>query len=148
MLVADCAPVLIADARARIVGAAHAGRAGLAAGVVPGLVSAMVRAGAGPSRMHAVLGPMICGACYEVPAAAAGRRGGGGARVRLRHQVGHARALTSGPAWKRQLAAAGVPSVTGDRRCTAESPELYSYRRDGTTGRFAGRDLASVMMEQ
>ena len=67
VLVADCAPVLIADAQARIVGAAHAGRAGLAAGVVPGLVSAMVRAGARPSRMHAVLGPMICGACYEVP---------------------------------------------------------------------------------
>jgi copper oxidase (laccase) domain-containing protein len=37
-----------------------------------------------------------------------------------------------------QLASAGVRHVSGDRRCTAETPELFSYRRDGSTGRFAG----------
>jgi hypothetical protein len=39
---------------------------------------------------------------------------------------------------KAQLARAGVRQVSADPRCTAEAPELYSYRRDGTTGRFAG----------
>lgn len=137
VLVADCAPVLLADAQARIVGAAHAGRAGLAAGVVPQLVSAMVRAGARPSRMHAVLGPMICGACYEVPAqlrdAVAEAAPGSGCVTRAGSPGIDIRA-----GLEAQLAGAGVPSVTGDRRCTAESPELYSYRRDGRTGRFAG----------
>jgi copper oxidase (laccase) domain-containing protein len=33
---------------------------------------------------------------------------------------------------------AGVRAVSRDPRCTAETPELYSYRRDGRTGRFAG----------
>jgi YfiH family protein len=137
VLVADCAPVLIADGQARIVGAAHAGREGLAAGVIPELLSAMTAAGAAPSRMHAAIGPMICGACYEVPAqlrdriAAAvptagcvTRQGTPGIDVRAGIEA--------------QLATAGVPNVTGDCRCTAETGELYSYRRDGTTGRFAG----------
>ena len=68
MLVADCAPVLLADPEARIVGVAHAGREGMAAGVVTELLSAMSAAGADPARMHAVIGPHICGGCYEVPA--------------------------------------------------------------------------------
>ncbi len=67
VLVADCVPVLIADPVARIVGAAHAGREGLVAGVVPALVAAMTAAGASPPRMRAVTGPAICGGCYEVP---------------------------------------------------------------------------------
>jgi YfiH family protein len=137
VLVADCAPVLIADGQARIAGAAHSGREGLAAGVVPALLSAMVAAGAAPSRMHAAIGPMICGACYEVPeelrdrvAAAAPGAGcvtsSGTPGIDVRAGI------------EAQLAQAGVQRVTGDRRCTAEDPELYSYRRDGRTGRFAG----------
>jgi YfiH family protein len=137
VLVADCAPVLVADGTARIAGVAHAGRAGLVAGVVPALLAAMTQAGASPSRMSVVIGPMICGACYEVPAdlrdaveqAVPGtgcvtRSGTPGVDIRA--------GLTA------QLAAAGVPDVTSDQRCTAESAELYSYRRDGPTGRFAG----------
>jgi polyphenol oxidase len=37
-----------------------------------------------------------------------------------------------------QLASAGVQAVARDPRCTAETPDLYSYRRDGLTGRLAG----------
>jgi polyphenol oxidase len=37
-----------------------------------------------------------------------------------------------------QLAEAGVSEITADGRCTRESDGLYSYRRDGVTGRFAG----------
>src|SRR5262249_54439802 len=68
VLVADCAPVLLADPQARIVGAAHAGREGMAAGVVAELLAAMAGAGADPARGHAVIGPPICGARYQVPA--------------------------------------------------------------------------------
>jgi YfiH family protein len=137
VLVADCAPVLIADPRARIIGAAHAGREGMAAAVVLALVRAMMGAGADPARMQAVIGPAICGGCYEVPAQlsariadavpAAGcvtRKGSPGIDIR------------SGVA--AQLAGAGVRAVRRDPRCTAETPALFSYRRDGQTGRFAG----------
>jgi polyphenol oxidase len=137
VVVADCAPVLLADPEARIVGAAHAGREGMAAGVVTELVTAMSGAGADPARMHAVIGPHICGACYEVPAEL---------RARVAGQVPESacvsRAGTPGldiaAGIEAQLARAGVRTVAADPRCTAESPELYSYRRDGVTGRSAG----------
>lgn len=137
VLAADCAPVLVADPAARIVGAAHAGRPGMAAGVVPALIAAMAAAGAEVRRMHAIVGPSICGRCYEVPAS-------------MRAEVAAAvpgsacttRAGTPGidvrAGLRGQLADLGVARVTHDLRCTAESAELFSYRRDGTTGRFAG----------
>ncbi|HTZ24112.1 MAG TPA: peptidoglycan editing factor PgeF [Streptosporangiaceae bacterium] len=137
VLVADCAPVLVADPQARIVGAAHAGREGMAAGVVTELLSAMSAAGADPVRMHAVIGPHICGGCYEVPAEM---------RDRVAGKVPEAGCVTRkgtpgvdvGAGVEAQLARAGVASVARDPRCTAETPSLYSYRRDGRTGRLAG----------
>src|SRR5215813_9662724 len=123
VLVADCAPVLLADPQARIVGAAHAGREGMAAGVV--------------AELHAVIGPHICGACYEVPAEL---------QARVASQVPESACITRagttgidiGAGIEAQLARAGVRTVAADPRCTAETPELYSYRRDGRTGRSAG----------
>ena len=137
VLVADCAPVLIADPLARIVGAAHAGREGMAAGVVPALLRAMTGAGADPARMRAAIGPAICGGCYEVPAQL---------RERIATAVPEAGCVTRqgspgidvGSGVRAQLDMAGVRAVSRDPRCTAETPELYSYRRDGRTGRFAG----------
>jgi YfiH family protein len=137
VLVADCAPVLIADPEARMIGGAHSGRAGTASGVVPALVEAMAAAGADPSRMVALVGPNACGLCYEVSA-------------ELRDEVAAAvpaawsvtrqdtPALDIRAAVAAQLASAGVADVRHDDRCTMEAPELYSYRRDGRTGRFAG----------
>ncbi len=137
VLVADCAPVLVADPVKRMIGGAHSGRAGTATGVVPALVAAMADAGAEPSRMVALVGPNACGLCYEVSA-------------ELRDEVAAAvpaawsvtrqdtPALDIRAAVASQLAAAGVADVRHDDRCTMESPELYSYRRDGRTGRFAG----------
>jgi len=137
VLVADCAPVLIADPEARIIGAAHAGREGMAAGVVLALVHAMTAGGADPVRMRAVIGPAICGGCYEVPAQL---------RARIADAVPAAGSVTTKGSpgidikagVSAQLAGAGVRSVSRDPRCTAETPALYSYRRDGRTGRFAG----------
>jgi len=136
-LAADCAPVLLADPQARIVGAAHAGREGMAAGVVTELLAAMSAAGADPARVHAVIGPHICGGCYEVPEQM---------RARIAGTVPEAGCVTRagtpgidiGAGVEAQLARAGVRMVTRDPRCTAETPGLYSYRRDGRTGRFAG----------
>jgi len=67
VLVADCVPVLLADPEARLAGAAHAGREGMVAGVVPAMIGAMTAAGARPARIVAMIGPSICGGCYEVP---------------------------------------------------------------------------------
>jgi polyphenol oxidase len=137
VLVADCAPVLVADPEARVVAAAHAGREGMAAGVVPRLVTAMSEAGADPARMHAVIGPLICGACYEVPPPLAAR-----VTAAVPESSAVTRAGTPGidvrSGLRAQLARAGVGTVSSDPRCTAEDPGLYSYRRDGRTGRLAG----------
>ncbi|WP_285694289.1 peptidoglycan editing factor PgeF [Actinomadura sp. NBRC 104412] len=137
VLVADCAPVLLADPVARVVGAAHSGRPGTAAGVVPALVRRMVERGADPSRIRAAIGPAVCGECYEVPEAM---------RDEVAAVVPAARATTRGgtPALDiragiaAQLAGEGVTDVRTDPRCTLETPGLFSYRRDGRTGRFAG----------
>jgi len=137
VLGADCAPVLVADAEAGLVGAAHAGRPGMAAGVVPALVAAMTAAGAQPARMHAIVGPAICGRCYEVPA---------GLQAEVAAAAPGSACFTSAgtpgidlrAGLHAQLTALGMASVRDDARCTRESADLYSYRRDGTSGRFAG----------
>ena len=137
VLVADCAPVLLADPEARIVGVAHAGREGMAAGVVTELLSAMSAAGADPARMHAVIGPHICGGCYEVPAELRDRIAGKVPESGCVTRKGTA-GVDVGAGVEAQLARAGVAAVASDPRCTAETPSLYSYRRDGRTGRLAG----------
>jgi polyphenol oxidase len=137
VLVADCVPVLIADPVARIVGAAHAGREGLAGGVVPALVTQMMTAGAVPARMHAVTGPSICGGCYEVPPELQARVSAVVAAARCDTFAGTT-GLDIAAGVRAQLAGAGVINITTDGRCTRESNDLYSHRRDGVTGRFAG----------
>jgi YfiH family protein len=137
VLVADCVPILLADAEAGVVSAVHAGRVGARVGVVPAAVAAMREAGAEPGRIEALLGPAICGDCYEVPAAMA-------ADVE-KHVPGSACKTRQGTPgldlraglW-RQLADLGVGKIGVDPRCTNEDKTLFSYRRDGTTGRIAG----------
>jgi YfiH family protein len=136
VLVADCAPVLAADPVARIVGAAHSGRGGTLAGVVPRLVDAMAARGARPARMVVLIGPTVCGRCYEVPAELRDEVAGAlPAAWSTTRRGTPALDLRAGIA--AQLAAAGVRDILDDARCTIESPELYSYRRDRRTGRFA-----------
>ena len=137
VLAADCAPVLLADPRARIVGAAHAGREGMAAGVVTELLTTMSAAGADPARVHAVIGPHICGGCYEVPEQMRARVAGTVPEAGCVTRAGTP-GIDVGAGIEAQLARAGVRGVTRDPRCTAETAGLYSYRRDGRTGRFAG----------
>jgi purine-nucleoside/S-methyl-5'-thioadenosine phosphorylase / adenosine deaminase len=136
VLAADCAPVLLADPEAGMIGAAHSGRLGTEAGVVPALVRAMTAAGASPARMHGLVGPTVCGGCYSVPAAL---------QARVTTAVPQTRCVTRSGApgidiragIAAQLAELGVCQVRHDRRCTAETSDLCSHRRDGTAGRFA-----------
>ncbi|MFB7468357.1 peptidoglycan editing factor PgeF [Streptomyces sp. NPDC056224] len=137
VLTADCTPVLLADPVAGVAGAAHAGRPGLVAGVVPAAVEAMVALGAEPGRIVARTGPAVCGRCYEVPAEM---------RDAVSEVVPAARAETS---WgtpavdvvagvHAQLAEAGVTGGLRSAVCTLESRDHFSYRRDRVTGRLAG----------
>ena len=137
VLVADCVPVLVADPVGRVVGAAHAGREGMVAGVVPALVAAMTRAGAEPARMRAVIGPAICGRCYEVPFALQDRVAAAVPQARCATSAGTA-GLDLAAGVRAQLEAASVGTIQADGRCTRECGELFSYRRDGATGRLAG----------
>ena len=137
VLVADCVPVLVADPVARIVGVAHAGREGMAAGVVPALITAMTGAGASPARMRALTGPSICGGCYEVPAEMQARVSAAVPHSRCQTYDGTA-GLDIAAGLRAQLGAAGVGWFRSVPQCTKESADLFSYRRDGTTGRSAG----------
>jgi YfiH family protein len=137
IMVADCVPVLLADPVARVVGAAHAGRRGMVDGIVPNAVHALIRAGARLADIRAVVGPSICPDCYEVPPAMAAQVEAAvpGSAAVTRHGTPSID-LSGGVAG--QLDDMGITSVARDDRCTAEDPDLYSYRRDGVTGRFAG----------
>jgi hypothetical protein len=66
IVTADCAPILFADARAGVVGAAHAGWRGAVTGIIEATVSAMVQSGAHPASITAAIGPCIGQASYEV----------------------------------------------------------------------------------
>jgi YfiH family protein len=133
--VADCVPVLLADAEARVVGVAHAGRPGLAAGVVPATLAAMRELGA--TAVTAWVGPHVCGGCYEVPEE---MRAEVGALVpeALATTTWGTPALDIGAGVRAQLVAGGA-TVVDVSRCTRESPDLYSHRRDhAAAGRLGG----------
>ena len=96
VVTADCVPVLLADARAGVIGAVHAGRVGAQHGVVARTVEAMLHAGAHAEDISVLLGPAVSGRNYEVPAAD-GRRGGGGpSRQPDHHRARHAGAGSAG----------------------------------------------------
>ncbi|MFF6997108.1 peptidoglycan editing factor PgeF [Streptomyces sp. NPDC008313] len=137
VLTADCTPVLLADPVAGVVAAAHAGRPGMIAGVVPATVEAMTRLGAEPSRIVARTGPAVCGRCYEVPEAMR-------AEVAAVEPAAHAVTSWGTPAVDvsagvhAQLERLGVRDREQSPVCTLESGDHFSYRRDRTTGRLAG----------
>ena len=66
ILTADCAPVLLADREAGVVGAAHAGWKGALGGVCEATITAMLQLGARRERIVAAVGPCIAQASYEV----------------------------------------------------------------------------------
>jgi YfiH family protein len=137
VLVADCVPILLADPVAGVVAAVHAGREGVRRGVLPAALSAMASLGARARHVSALLGPAVCGACYEVPPAmqADVARIAPSAAVRTRRGTA---GLDLRAGLEEMLRRAGVTDVVQDPRCTVEDPHLFSHRRDGVTGRQAG----------
>ncbi|MFI8532158.1 peptidoglycan editing factor PgeF [Streptomyces aquilus] len=137
VLTADCTPVLLADPVANVVAAAHAGRPGMVAGVVPAAVRAMTELGAEPGRIIARTGPAVCGRCYEVPDAMR-------AEVAAVEPAAHAETSWGTPAVDvtagvhAQLDRLGVRDREQSPVCTLESRDHFSYRRERTTGRLAG----------
>jgi YfiH family protein len=135
--VADCLPALFAAADGAVIGAAHAGWRGLAAGVLENTVTAMRCDTAG---IRAWLGPCISAAAYEVgddvrDAFVAGDAGAACAFTPGRPGKWHADLAMLA---RRRLARAGVVAVTSAGLCTAADPaRFYSYRRDRATGRMA-----------
>ena len=141
VLVADCVPVLLSDPQAGVVGAVHAGRRGLAGGVVQAALAVMIASGARPERVRAAIGPAICGECYEVPAALRDEVAGVVPATWATTPAGTA-ALDLPAGVAALLAAAGVRHVARIAICTRTDERFFSYRRaprDGyAAGRFAG----------
>jgi hypothetical protein len=138
VLAADCLPVLLADAQAGVVAAAHAGRQGLLAGVLEATLTAMQGLGATPQGTTAVIGPAACGACYEVPQEMAddAEQQVPGSRSRTRQGTPSVDLVAGAVAVLRRSGVEAVRAVGG---CTLEQPDRwFSYRRDRTTGRHGG----------
>ncbi|AKE41556.1 Laccase domain protein yfiH [Corynebacterium kutscheri] len=137
VLVADCVPVLLSDTDAGVIAACHAGRMGARNGIVRKTVETMVSLGARPHQIHALLGPAASGLRYEVPREMA-------LDVEKRLPGAHmcTQQGTDGLDIRRgiirQLLGLGVRAIDSDPRCTIESPEFFSYRREQKTGRQAG----------
>ena len=133
ILTADCAPVLLADADAGVIGAAHAGWKGAIGGVTDATVAAMVALGARAERIVAAVGPCIARASYEVDDAFRRRfEAEDGANERFfadAGRPGHARFDLEGYVAHR-LAAAGVGRVETLGLDTYADPDrFYSFRR-------------------
>jgi YfiH family protein len=152
ILTADCAPILLSDAQAHVIGAAHAGWNGALSGVADSVVAAMVRLGANKTRICAAIGPCISQTAYEV-----------GPEFETRFRAAdpdNARFFAASPRaghWQfdlpayvaHRLQAAGVESVEILGACTyASEADFFSYRR--TTHRKEpdyGRQLSAIVLK-
>ena len=131
VLTADCAPVLMADADAGVVGAAHAGWRGALGGVLEAALEAMTTLGARPERVVAVVGPCIGPASYEVGLdfEAAFRAEDPASGRFFDHAGPRPRLDLPGYALER-LSRAGVGAAEWTGGCTYAEPErFFSYRR-------------------
>ena len=150
ILTADCAPVLLADEHAGVIGAAHAGWRGALGGVTDSTITAMERLGGRRENIHAAVGPCIGQASYEVDEAfqtafldadPANDRffalaSGGKPHFALEAYVIH------------RLIAAGVGEVEGLHLDTyADAERFYSYRRSTHRGQADyGRQLSAIAL--
>jgi YfiH family protein len=150
ILTADCAPVLFADSRAGVIGAAHAGWRGALAGVTDSTIAAMEELGARRDRIQSAVGPCIAQPSYEVDQ---------GFRVRfMEADPGNHRFFAEGATGKphfdleayvvHRLIAAGVGEVEALNLDTyADADRFYSYRRARHRGEADyGRQLSAIAL--
>lgn len=151
IMTADCAPVLLADAQAGVIGAAHAGWKGALSGVTDSVLQAMERLGANRARVVAAIGPCISQANYEV----------GEEFLANFEQADSTNACWFAPSDKPQhyrfdlpgylesrLTSAGLGSVESVGGCTyAEEDRYFSYRRATHRGeKDYGRQVSAILL--
>jgi YfiH family protein len=132
VMVADCIPLLLISES--VVGAVHVGRAGLVKRVSINTIEAMRDLGA--KNIHAVLGPSICGKCYEVPLELQ-------VEVTAIHPDSYSTTRHSTPALDLQAGLVAElleqnVSFEASTVCTLENASYFSHRRQAPTGRFVG----------
>ena len=132
---ADCAPIVLFDPIAQVVGVVHAGWQGMLVGVVANAVEGMFDLGAEPENLKAIIGPTISAQNFlatqerfdevkDIEPVAAVKLANGQLAVDIRKGVKH------------QLAQFQI-KTTDLNICTYDTPELFSFRRDPETGRNA-----------
>jgi YfiH family protein len=132
VMVADCIPLLLSSNES--VAAVHVGRRGLVNEITRKTLSVMRDMGA--SEITAIIGPAICGSCYEVSEEIFNE-------VVALHPLSKSQtptgtfALDLPAALRAVLSDEGV-SIVDKFECTVEQSEYFSYRREGVTGRQAG----------
>jgi YfiH family protein len=132
VMVADCIPLLLSSRES--VAAVHVGRKGLVNEITRKTISVMRDMGA--THITAIVGPSICGSCYEVSEDIF-------LEVIATHPSAESRtpqgtfALDLPKALVKVLREQGI-EIVDEFQCTVESQEHFSYRRDGVTGRQAG----------
>ncbi|MBM3532070.1 MAG: peptidoglycan editing factor PgeF [Alphaproteobacteria bacterium] len=152
ILTADCAPVLFADAQAGVVGAAHAGWRGAKLGVADATVAAMMKLGADPSRIEAVIGPCIAQASYEVGPEFPGPfldEDPGNARF-FRPGVREGRRMFDLAGYvAHRLSRLGLRSIERlDRDTCAEADRFFSYRRTCLAGeKKFGCEISAIALK-
>ena len=150
ILTADCAPVLLSDPQAGVVGAAHSGWRGALAGVTDSIIAAMERLGGRREGIHAAVGPCIAQSSYEVDEAF---------RARFTDaDPTNGRFFAGDPADKphfdlegyvvHRLLAAGVGEVEALHLDTyADADRFYSFRRATHRGEADyGRQLSAIAL--
>jgi hypothetical protein len=146
VLGADCAPVLLADAQAGVIGAAHAGWRGALDGVTDSVIDAMIGLGAEPSRIVAAIGPCIAQASYQI--------GPEFPAPFLAQDPANAVFFADGhfdlPGYlKVRLERRGLAGVTPSLADTLANPSLYFSHRRATheSGGVAGRQISAIALE-
>lgn len=152
VLAADCAPVLLADPVAGVIGAAHAGWRGALTGVVEATIAAMERLGARRDRLQAAIGPCIGRDSYEVgpefPSPFLAQDAANAAFFRDAPRAGHflfdlARYLV------RRIGLAGVAATATGHDTLATAEDFFSYRRNTLQGvRDYGRGLSAIALRR
>ncbi len=148
ILTADCQPVIFADPKAGVIGAAHAGWRGALDGVLDATVDAMVGLGAARADIRAVIGPSISQSAYEV--------GPEFFDTFMAEDDGNSRFFAGGTGDRMQfdlpayglhrLRAAGVGDASWTRHCTYADPaRFFSYRRCVHAGEADYGRLISVI---
>lgn len=136
ILVADCAPVLIADPVGRRLAVVHAGWRGAVGRIASSAARELVAAGSRAGDLRAVIGPTLCPACFEIGPEVAALASPFGDVVVTGYGKPHLDVIAL---LRADLAAAGVQDVAAHPACTrCEAETFFSHRASGgTAGRFA-----------